>query len=308
MHIAEAGEGPLVLLLHGFPELWYSWRHQLLALAAAGFHVVAPDQRGYGQSERPEAVESYSMFHLVGDVIGLLDALAGEGETKGVVVGHDWGAPVAWHTALFRPDRVRGVVGLSVPFRPRGTAPPTSAYRAALGEGFYQLYFQPVGPADADLERDVRATMVRLLYGLSGDNPSIPSLTVDPERGFLGDIDLPARLPGWLSEEDISLYVSGFQRSGFTGGLNWYRNIDLNWTHTAPWHGAGIDVPALYVVGDRDPVYRFPGMPGLLERLPALLPRLRGVHRLDGCGHWTQQERAGEVNKLLLDFLHGLPA
>src|SRR5579864_7183458 len=149
MHVVEAGTGPLVLLLHGFPESWYSWRHQLAALADAGFHAVAPDQRGYGQTERPEPIEAYSMFHLVGDVIGLLDAL---GEPRAVVVGHDWGAPVAWNTALFRPDRVRGVIGLSVPYRPRGTRPPLAIYRAALGDRFYQVYFQEPGMAEAGFE------------------------------------------------------------------------------------------------------------------------------------------------------------
>ncbi len=134
MHIAEAGEGPLVVLLHGFPEGWYSWRHQLRALAAAGYHAVAPDQRGYGESSRPDAIASYSMFHLVGDVVGLIGAL---GEQRAVVVGHDWGAPVAWHTALFRPDLVRGVAGLSVPHRPRSSRPPLEVNREYLGPGFY---------------------------------------------------------------------------------------------------------------------------------------------------------------------------
>src|SRR5579871_3418986 len=164
MHVAEAGTGPLVVLLHGFPESWYSWRHQMQSLAEAGYHVVAPDQRGYGQTDRPEAIEQYSIFYLVGDVIGLLDAL---GEEQAVVVGHDWGAPVAWQTALFRPDRVRGVVGLSVPYRPRGTRAPTSVYPTRPGYTFYQLYFQKPGVAEADLGRDVRGTMRRILYGAS---------------------------------------------------------------------------------------------------------------------------------------------
>src|SRR5215207_5150996 len=164
MHIAEAGAGPLVLLLHGFPESWYSWRHQIAALAAAGFHAVAPDQRGYGQTDKPEPIEQYTQLHRVGDVIGLLDAL---GEEQAVVVGHDWGAPVAWNTALLRPDRVRGVVGLSVPFRPRGTSAPLTVLRRLLGEGFYQAYFQAPGVADAELARDVRDSLRRVLYGLS---------------------------------------------------------------------------------------------------------------------------------------------
>src|SRR6478609_11368458 len=161
MHLAEAGSGPLVVLLHGFPESWYSWRHQLTALADAGFHVIAPDQRGYGQTERPEPIDAYTMLHLTGDVVGLLNAL---NEQQAVVVGHDWGAPVAWHTALFRPDRVRGVGGLSVPFRPRGNRAPLSVLREARGENFYQIYFQKPGVAEADLQRDVRATIRMTLY------------------------------------------------------------------------------------------------------------------------------------------------
>jgi len=164
MHIAEAGSGPLVVLLHGFPESWYSWRHQLTALSEAGFHVVAPDQRGYGQTDRPEAIEAYTMLHLVGDVIGLLDVL---GEPQATLIGHDWGAPVAWHTALFRPDRVRAVGGLSVPFRPRGGRPPLTMLRELRGENFYQIYFQQPGLAEADLERDIRTTMRTTLYGAS---------------------------------------------------------------------------------------------------------------------------------------------
>jgi epoxide hydrolase A/B len=304
VHVAEAGRGPPVVLLHGFPELWYSWRHQLAALADGGFHVVAPDQRGYGQSDRPAEIQSYSIFHLIGDVIGLLDAL---GEPRAVVVGHDWGAPVAWQTALFRPDRVRGVVGLSVPFRPRGQRPPLSALRTALGENFYQLYFQQPGVADADLARDTQRSMRTTLFGVSGENPVIPTLMVDPQRGFLGEVDVPAQLPGWVTETDLDYYASEFQRTGFSGGLNWYRNIDRNWELTAPWSGAQVTTPALYVVGDRDPVYHFPGAgPRMVSNLDRFVPNLKQAVVLEGCGHWTQQERPDEVNQLLIEFLRSL--
>jgi pimeloyl-ACP methyl ester carboxylesterase len=304
MHIAEAGSGPVVVLLHGFPELWYSYRHQLSALADAGFHAVAPDQRGYGQTDRPPGIEAYSLFHLVGDVIGLLDALEAH---RAVVVGHDWGAPVAWNTALFRPDRVRGVVGLSVPYRPRGQQPPLALYKAALGENFYQLYFQTPGVAEADLERNARESMLTMLYAVSGDNPEIPTLTVDPQVGFLRGVKLPSLLPSWLTETDVDTYASEFERTGFAGGLNWYRNIARNWELTAPWSGAQVTTPALYVVGDRDPVYHFPGGgPQMIENLPRFVPQLRRGVLLEGCGHWTQQERADEVNRLLIDFVNSL--
>jgi pimeloyl-ACP methyl ester carboxylesterase len=304
MHVAEAGSGPLVVLLHGFPESWYSWRHQLRALSEAGYRVVAPDQRGYGQTDRPESIDKYSMFHLVGDVIGLLDAL---GEEQAVVVGHDWGAPVAWQTALLRPDRVRGVVGLSVPFRPRGSRAPLSTYQSPPGQTFYQIYFQQPGVAEADLERDVRGSM-RRLYGISVENPPVSVAMVREGRGFLGDGEVPDRLPPWISDADIDFYTSEFERTGFAGGLNWYRNIDRNWELSAPWQGANVTTPALYVVGDRDLVYHFPGTKELIARLQNYVPGLTRTIILEGCGHWTQQERWVDVNEAILEFLRGLPS
>jgi pimeloyl-ACP methyl ester carboxylesterase len=303
MHVVEAGAGPLVVLLHGFPESWYSWRHQLHALAEAGFHAVAPDQRGYGQTDRPAAIDAYSIFHLVGDVIGLLDAL---GEERAVVVGHDWGAPVAWHTALFRPDRVRGVVGLSVPFRPRGQRAPLGVLRAALGDGFYQIYFQEPGVAEADLERDVRSTVRRVLYGASGDSPSVPDMMVKPGQAFLGAGVVPDRLPDWIDPADVDFYTGEFERTGFAGGLNWYRNIDRNWELTAAWQGATVTPPAAYMVGDRDIVYHFPGGKELIANLNRFVPHLNHNVLLNGCGHWIQQERAAAVNQVLIDFLRTL--
>ena len=303
MHIAEAGQGPLVVLLHGFPESWYSWRHQLTALSDAGFHVVAADQRGYGQTDRPAALDAYSMFHLVGDVVGLLDAL---GEERAVVVGHDWGAPVAWHTALFRPDRLRGVAGLSVPFRPRGVRAPLTVLRAALGERFYQIYFQEPGVAEADLERNVRATVRLTLYGASGNNPTVPDMMVREEHGFLGEISVPPQLPDWIDEADVDFFTAEFERTGFAGGLNWYRNIDRNWELSAPFHGAKVTVPAAYIVGDRDVVYHFPGGKESVANLSTFVPQLKHSVVLEGCGHWTQQERPTEVNQVLIDFLRSL--
>jgi pimeloyl-ACP methyl ester carboxylesterase len=303
MHLAEAGAGPLVLLLHGFPESWYSWRHQLRALAEAGYRAVAPDQRGYGQTDRPDDVRSYTILHLVGDVVGLLDAL---GEERAAVVGHDWGAPVAWHTALLRPDRVRGVGGLSVPYRPRGPASPLSVMRARLGEGFYQAYFQRPGVADEELSRDVRATLRRVLYSASGDAPwtGEPRQPVVPDGGgFLDLLVEPPELPAWLTEADLDFYAGEFERTGFTGGLNWYRNIELSWELMAPWQGAVVTPPALYVAGDRDLVVNLPGMKERLATLQEVAPRLEPVRLLPGCGHWTQQERPAEVNAALLGFL-----
>src|SRR6202040_3445204 len=280
MHLAEQGEGPLVVLCHGFPESWYSWRHQLPALAAAGFRAVAPDMRGYGRTDRPEAIDQYTLLHLVGDIVGLLDSLGAE---QAIIAGHDWGAPVAWHAALWRPDRFRAVIGLSVPFRPRGTARPTSAMPQTDDAIFYQLYFQEPGVGEAEFERDPRLTLHNLLYWGSGDAPrGERRLGMVPKGGgFLGGRPVPI-LPPWLTEADLDFYAAEFTRTGFRGGLHWYRNIDRNWELTAPFAGKTVDVPALYVAGDRDLVVKFPGMDQLLPNLTRFVPKLRQTIMLPG--------------------------
>jgi pimeloyl-ACP methyl ester carboxylesterase len=310
MHIAEAGSGPLVLLLHGFPESWYSWRHQLTALAEAGFHAVAPDQRGYcetGPPPGPADAGQYTILHLTGDVLALMDAL---GEEHAYVAGHDWGAPVAWHTALFRPDRIRGVIGLSVPYRPRGSAPPVAALRAGIGEGFYMVYFQQPGVADAELDADRPATFRRILSSASGDGTDGPGSAglpvVPPGGGFLDICPEPRALPAWLTGPDIDSYAAQYATAGFTGPLNWYRNLDRNWALTAPWHRARLRVPALYVAGEQDLVIRFPGTRESLGQLVRAAPQLREPVLLPGCGHWTQQERPAEVTAAMISFLRDL--
>jgi pimeloyl-ACP methyl ester carboxylesterase len=311
MHVAEQGAGPLVVLCHGFPESWYSWRHQLAALAGAGFRAVAPDMRGYGQTDRPEAIDQYTLLHLVGDMVGLLDGL---GADSAVIAGHDWGAPVAWHAALLRPDRFRAVIGLSVPFRPRGAVRPTTVMPQTDDAMFYQLYFQDPGVAETELERDVRASIRRLLYSGSGDvMPGARTISnrddvgMVPRRGgFLSRTLEPSTLPTWLTQDDIDFYVGEFSRTGFRGGLNWYRNIDRSWELLAPFAGARVTVPALYVAGDRDLVVAFRGMDQLLPSLARFVPRLTKTVMLPGCGHWTQQERPREVNAAMLEFLQSL--
>ncbi len=309
MRIAEQGEGPLVLLCHGFPESWYSWRHQIAALAAAGFHAVAPDMRGYGGTEAPEAVDQYTLLHLVGDMVGVLDALGAE---TAVIAGHDWGAPVAWHAALLRPDRFRAVIGLSVPFRPRGAVRPTGVMPRTEAAMFYQLYFQEPGVAEAELEGDVRAAVRDILLRLSGDVPAIPGsdgFSMVPVRGGLGGRlaeHAGMALPGWLSEADIDAYAEAFRGGGFRGGLNWYRNIDRNWELMRPFAGLKVTVPALYVAGDRDLVLGFAGAKEMVANLARAVPDLREAIILPGCGHWTQQERPAEVNAAMIGFLRGL--
>ncbi len=311
MHVAEQGAGPLVVLCHGFPESWYSWRHQFEALAGAGFHVVAPDMRGYGQTDRPEEIDKYTLLHLVGDIVGLLDAL---GVETAVIAGHDWGAPVAWQAALLRPDRFNAVIGLSVPFMPRGRVRPTTTMPENDNALFYQLYFQPPGVAETEFEHDVRRTIRKILYSASGDaprrEPSEPAADaigmVPRQGGFLSRMMDPATLPSWLTEADVEFYVREFARTGFRGGLNWYRNIDRNWEILAPFGGARVIVPALYVAGDRDLVVRFRGMDQLIPNLVKFVPQLRRTIMLPGCGHWTQQERAGEVNSAMIEFLRSV--
>ncbi|MFC5661478.1 alpha/beta fold hydrolase [Kitasatospora misakiensis] len=308
LHVAEQGEGPLVLLLHGFPESWYSWRHQVAPLAEAGYRVVAVDQRGYARSEQPASVDAYTLLHLVGDVTGLIHAL---GEESAVLVGHDWGAPVAWTTATLRPDLVRGVAGLSVPPLPTLGPPPLAQGRERYGDGFYQNYFQRPGVADAELGHDLHATFRRILRGVSGDRPrgggAGPRVWVVREgQTLLESIPEPEKLPHWLSEADVEAFVADYAEHGeraFTGGLNWYRNIDRNNELLAGLAGRPVDVPALYVAGDQDMVTALIPEEALRRLLERLTPKLYRRVTLPGVGHWTQQESPAEVNAALLDFL-----
>jgi pimeloyl-ACP methyl ester carboxylesterase len=299
LSVTEAGSGYPVVLCHGFPELAYSWRHQLRALAAAGYHAMAPDQRGYGGSERPKAVESYDIEALAGDVIRLLDAV---GEKAAVLIGHDWGSPVVWHAALRYPERVRAVAALSVPYSPRSRRAPLDVMREGAGPDFvhYIDYFHRTGVIEAELEADVRASLLGFMWSISGDAPRAERFLPIPRDGrFVDSITVPAVLPAWLSDKDLATYVEAFEASGFTGGLNWYRNVTRNWEKTADLADAKVTQPALFITGSRDPARN----PAAIERLRETVPNLRGLHVLEGCGHWTQQERPNEVNELLISFL-----
>ena len=304
MHIAEEGEGPLVVLCHGFPESWYSYRHQVSALAAAGYHAVAPDQRGYGQTDAPEDIHDYSLLHLAGDIVGLVQAL---GADRCAIVGHDWGSPVASAVGLFRPDLVRGVALLSVPYLSRGESDQLTALTALLGPDNYQVFFQEPGVAEAALEANVRASVLGSLIGSSGDAPEVDTLS-DVRDGniFTGMEDMP--LPAWLTDEDVAYFTAEFERTGYRGGLNWYRNSRENWELMAAWNNAPLLPPSLFVGGDRDLVLNWPGFRDLVGVLREIsMPNLTKAVVLEGCGHWTQQERPAEVNELLLEFLAGLP-
>jgi len=303
LRVVEAGAGPLVVLCHGFPELSHSWRHQLPALAEAGYHAVAPDMRGYGGSSRPDAVDAYDILHLTGDILGLMDVL---GEERAVLVGHDWGAPVVWNLAVREPGRVRGVVGMSVPYTPRSQHPPTAIWTRLFGDNwFYILYFQEPGVADADLGRDAATTLRRLMCAVAGV-PSAESLALmtGPRdgRGMVDRLPEPAGLPDWLPPADLDHYVSVFARTGFTGGLNWYRNFDRNWELTPELAGARVEVPALFVAGEGDPVLVMASLDAMREQVTDL----RDVVVVPGAGHWVQQEKPDEVNAAVLGFLAGL--
>jgi len=301
VHLLEAGdEGPLVVLAHGFPELAWSWRHQLPALAAAGHRVVAPDQRGYGGTTKPSAVEDHDILHLTGDLVGLLDHL---GEERAVFVGHDWGSMVVWQLALLHPDRVAGVCGMSVPFVPRASGPPIEIMRAAFrGRFFYIVHFQEPGVADAELAADPARTMRRLLCGLSSRDLTpgdAAASSADDGRGFIDRLPEPDRLPDWLTQAELDHYVEVFRETGFTGGINWYRNFDRNWALTPQLAGARVEVPSFFVAGADDPVLAM-SPPDGQERW---LADHRGSVIVPGAGHWVQQEAPGAVNEALLGFL-----
>lgn len=305
LRVAVRGRGPLVLFVHGWPECAYSWRHQLGPVAEAGFRAVALDVRGYGGSDKPEAVEAYAMRSMVADLLAVMDAF---GEREAVLVGHDWGAPIVWTTAALHPERVRGVAGLSVPHLPPPPVRPTELYRRIHGDRFfYQLYFQEEGVAEAELEADVRSALRRIYYALSGDAPEGAWPTDKPSDARLLDgLPDPEQLPPWLYESDLDHYAKEFEEGGFRGPLNRYRNIDRDWEELPELAERRIEVPACFVAGTREPVLRF--LPGvdLIERMRPLVPDLRAVHRPEGAGHWVQQERPHAVTDALLAFLRGL--
>ena len=299
LNIAEQGEGPLVLMLHGFPESWYSWRHQFSALAEAGYHAVAPDMRGYGESDKPFEIEAYNQVEVVNDIIGLIPAL---GYETAVVFGHDWGAPTAWSCALNHPDKVSAVGALSVPFRPRGDSPPLATLKAIFKDRFfYQLYFQEPGKAEAELEKDPALTIRKFYHMASGEmNTSLLS-EKSADADLLSDLPDPGTEMGpWISEEDVSFYANEFRQSGFRGPLSYYRNMDLTWelTKDSPRQ---ISQPSLFVAGERDGVILMAA--DALKELDKHVKDLRVNKLIPKIGHWTQQEAPDEVNQALIQFL-----
>jgi epoxide hydrolase A/B len=293
------GSGPLVILLHGFPQCWYLWRHQIDPLLTAGFQVAVPDQRGYAGSDKPAAIEAYNIVELSNDVAGIATAL---GHERFVVVGHDWGAPVAWHTALLHAKRVRAVVGMSVPYF-RGVVGAMTR-QENFGDNFwYMVYFQQPGVAEAELEEDIRKSLRMVYYSISGDAPE--GIWFTPKKAsakFLDGLIDPPKLPSWLTAEDLDYYVAQYEQSGFRGPLNWYRNIDRNIEITPQLANAKIEQPSFFIAGKKDLVLSFGGG-NLLSAMDQFVPNLRGKVIIEGAGHWVQAEKPVPTNEALLGFL-----
>lgn len=300
------GNGPLVILVHGFPESWYSWRHQLVPLAEAGFTACAIDVRGYGGSDKPEPIEAYAMEHIVGDLVGLREALS-PGEPA-ILLGHDWGAPIVWNSALTHPEHFRAVAGLSVPYAGVPQRPFTEVFHehfTSKGKYFYQEYFQEPGVAEAEAEKDPRDWVARMMYSISGDVP--PGAYWDKPYGatFLEGLPDPKPVP-WLTDEDLDYYEAEFKNSGFRGPLNRYRNHERDYEWLQQWKGKRIEQPALFIGGTRDPAtYLFGAVEDPIALMKMFAPKVEG-HILEGVGHWTQQERPDEVNRLLIDWIQRL--
>ncbi|GMG90494.1 epoxide hydrolase [Cupriavidus sp. TKC] len=309
LHVAEQGEGPLVLLCHGFPETSHAWRHQLAALAQAGFHAVAPDLRGYGLSDCPEGIGQYTTLDVVGDLVALVGVL---GESEGVIVGNDWGATIAWQAAMLRPDRFRGVVALGVPMMGRAPLAPSRLFPQNDQAWFYTYYFSKLGLAESELKRDVAATLRKIYFSASGDVGDRDASTPNPfglvprDKHYLDALgDFPS-LPDWLGSADLEAFVRAFNVSGFRGGLNYYRNLDRNWEMQAAFEGLRIEVPALYLVGERDTGLAMPGMREIIDAMPKIVPNLRKSDVVSTAGHWLPQEAPDVVNAALVEFLREL--
>lgn len=306
MRIAEAGDdGPLVLLAHGWPESWYSWRHQLPALANAGYRVVAPDMRGYGQTDAPPAVDDYDIEHLADDMVGILDAL---GEQQATIIGHDWGALVAWNSVLLHPSRFSGLVAMSVPYGGRAAQSPLDGWQARFGDNFYYiLYHQEPGVAEAEYDAEPRGLLSRLY--LSPDSPREPPQVTDPLRsagGWIPRLGAPTERPAWLTDADLDYYVSQFEAAGFRGGVNYYRNFHRNWEITPQLADVKVAVPTRFIAGERDVVIGGAGQEALTASMSRVVPDLRGVVLLPNAGHWVQQELPEDTNAAILEFLAGL--
>ncbi|XP_065879813.1 uncharacterized protein [Euphorbia lathyris] len=295
MHVASIGKGPPILFLHGYPELWYSWRHQLLSLSSLGYRCIAPDLRGYGDTDAPHSVEKYTVLHIVGDLVGLLDALEID---QVFLVGHDWGAIIAWYFSLFRPDRIKALVNTSVPFMPRDpTVTFVQSYRNHFGDDYYVVCYQKPGEAEAEYAEIDTAKLFRII--LSYRDPR-------PENAFPRDLEkLPDTLPCWLTNKDINYYAKKFDKTGFSGGLNYYRNFDRTWELTAAWTEAQVKVPVKFIVGNLDITYNIPGIKEYIHNggFQRDVPLLKEVVIMENVAHFLIQEKADEISDHIYDFI-----
>ena len=305
MRIASAGSGPLVLLIHGWPESWYSWRHQILALAEAGYHAVAPDMRGYGDTSAPKDAEAYRIDHLALDVVGIIDHF---GQETATIIGHDWGSMVVWYTALLHPDRINAVIGMSVPYGGRAKAPPLESFKAMHGDNFFYILYhnEAGGVAETEYDSDPRGILSRLYA--SPDTPRAAATITDPKRsagGFIGRIGAPLEQPDWLTSEDLDYFVGEFERAGFRGGVNYYRNFDANWSITESLDPI-IKMPSAFISGAQDMVIQGANETALRTMMTPVTKDLRDITLIDGIGHWVQQEAPEQTNAAILAFLKGL--
>lgn len=313
IHYVEQGEGPLVVLCHGFPESWYSWRNQISAIANAGYRVVAPDMRGYGDTTNPKDTEEFSVSHIVGDVVGLVNGL---GESQAILVGHDWGGPISWFCGLMRPDMFRAIAVLSTPYASPRYLPAGMTYNQVMASQigkihqYYRLYFQTLMIPDAELNASIRTSILGMLYTFSGDVVKDGiydegwSGVFPVTQRFIDQLIIPERLPDWLPGDDLNYYVTQMEKTGFTGGLNWYRNLNSLMTILSPFVGAKINQPTLYMYGQYDLVGG--NTPEALAGMQAALPNLTDVIKVEGAGHWVQQEKPEEVNDALIKFINSI--
>jgi pimeloyl-ACP methyl ester carboxylesterase len=301
LSIYSAGplDGPVVWLLHGFPESWYSWRHQIRLLAEAGYRVLVPEMRGYGQTSAPDDVSSYDLMTVCADIQAAMDLL---GQRSVAVVGHDWGAPVAWHLALLEPQRVRVIAAMAVPYGGRPKRPAIEIIRSQFADRFnYILYFQQPGVAETELDQDIPRTLRMMMHNTSAAVPKDFFLQDKPAGSSLyqGMRD-PGAPPAWCASDAFAVYLATFEGRGFRGALNWYRNFERNWERTAPLAERKVEQPALFLLGDKDPVGTLEAH--TLQKMPSWVSDLE-QHIVEDCGHWIQSEQPEQVNRLLLGFL-----
>jgi pimeloyl-ACP methyl ester carboxylesterase len=305
LRVAVAGEGPLVILVHGWPELWYSWRHQIKPLAEAGYRVIVPDVRGYGGSDKPEPVEAYELTAIMDDLIGLIDAF---GEEQAILIGHDWGASICWSIAALHPSRIAAVACLSVPCRERkGVSQIEFWSQVYKDKFFYQLYFQDEGVVESEFEADVRTALRKIYFSISGDAPSLDSwLNRPPKGGMLGPMVDPDPFPGWMTDQDLDYFVTNFEAGGFRGPTNRYRNQQRDFDMIPELGVACVNQPSCFIAGSKDVVRSFVPGGDIYSDVVGNCTDMRMVRIIEGPGHWVQQEAPEEVNEALLEFLSGL--